>query len=144
MVGNNNPKDLYTVGQRGQKPYSVGGNGKSVGQASNGQLNGGDQDSPTGAKSAFKYSDDKPSTYKDIGDKNENSNFGGNVKDGVAKIPLGPNGEVKLEFGQKGDWSDSKMAMARRAAISDTAKTFSGRGSQYQSPVVDSYPIGKK
>lgn len=144
MVGNNSPKDIYTVGQKGQPKYSVGGtNPVSPGQAKNGKLSGGDQDGLVGSKSAFDYPKDNPSTYKDIGDRSEVGNFGGSGGSGVAKMPSDVGGELKLSFSEKGSYDLSKDAMARRKGMMDGLKQVSDRNSQFKSPVVDSYPMKK-
>lgn len=142
MVGTSQNKDVYKVGQSGKDKYFVGGGGKSPGRADNKSLT--DSNDPVvSSKSAFKYPYDTGSTYKDVGDSGENSNFGGGKVMGIQNDnATGVGGEIPLSYSEKGDWSDKKDAMARRAAMSSNAKDYSS--SQYNSPVVDAHPVKVK
>lgn len=142
MVGTSQSKDVYTVGQSGKDKYYVGGGGKSPGQASNKSLTSGN-DPVVSEKSAFSYPYDTASTYKDVGDRGDNSNFGGAVEKGIKSDGATRDaGELNLVYAEKGDWNVKKDAMARRAAQALNAKDYSS--SQYNSPVVDSYPVKVK
>lgn len=141
-VGSSQSKDRYVVGQNGKDKYYVGGGGKSPGQADNSSLTDGN-DPVVSSKSAFKYPYDSKETYKDVGDKNDNMNFGGAVESGIKSDGVTRDGgQLQLVYSEKGDWDVKKDAMARRAGRAVSDKEVGNRSSQFQSPVVDSYPIG--
>lgn len=145
MVGRKGGKDRYMVGYNESKSsaYKVGGGGSSVGQSSSEKLGGGDQASPAGAKSAFQYPDDKDSTYKDVGDKADNMNFGGSISSGAPSLKGSVAGDSQMSYTEKGDWSSSKDAMARRKAMMESSKKYMGADGQYNSPTVDLVQIKK-
>lgn len=142
-VGSSQSKDRYVVGQNGKDKYYVGGGGKSPGQAENKSLGSSDVDPVVGSKSAFNYPYTNDSTYKDVGDRGDNSNFGGAVEQGIKQDGVTRDGgQLQLVYAEKGDWDAKKDAMARRAAQAANAKDYSS--GQYHSPVVDSYPVSIK
>lgn len=140
FVGNKSGgKDRYMVGWNESKSnasaYKVG-NSKS-GPSQSSKSVGGDQDSVVGGKSAFSYSEPD---VKDPGDKSKNMNFGGEISNGIQSMKAtGPGGDVMLSYSEKGDWSDSKNAMARRKANMEAY----GKGDGYTSPTVDLVSIKK-
>lgn len=143
-VGSSQKKDRYMVGGNGKDRYYIGGGGKSPGQADNKKLGSGDQDPVVGSKSAFNYPDDGPKTYKDIGDRADNMNFGGSLENGIRSDGVTHDGgQLQLVYSAKGDWDAKKDAMARRAGMAFSNKEVGNRSSQYNSPVVDSYPMKK-
>lgn len=126
MVGSDQSKDRYVVGQNGKDKYMVGGGGKSPGQADNASLTDGN-DPVVSSKSAFSYPYDAKSTYKDVGATGDNSNFGGGQVLSVSKDPeMAAGGDKSLSFSETGDFSSKKDAMARRAAMASNAKDYSG------------------
>lgn len=142
MVGKDGGgKDRYKVGWNENKSqaYKVGGGAGSTPQATNASLGGGDQGSPTGAKSAFNYS---APNAADPGDKGENMNFGGANASGVGTDPTGVAGQDELNYSIKGDWNSSKDAMSRRKARMDGYRQISG-GGQYDTPTVDLVNVKK-
>lgn len=133
MVGRKPGSDKYMVGWNktaaNSNAYKVG-NSKS-GPSQSGKSVGGDQDSVVGGKSAFSYSE----PAKEIGDKSDNMNFGGGESGGVAKNPNKAGGEIDLVYSEKGSFSDSKDAMARRKARADASRDYMSSGDGYKSPV---------
>lgn len=145
MVGRGSKnKDRYQVGwnktAENSKAYKVGGNPTSVGQSENKTLGGGDQASPAGSKSAFSYSEMNTS---DVGDQSPNMNVGGSVSDGVMADPTQDGGQVELNYAEKGDWSTSKEAIARRKANADAAKRYYSQNAEYGSPTDDIISVKK-
>lgn len=134
MVGRKPGSDKYMVGWNktaaNSNAYRVGNSKSGPSQA--GKSVGGDQDSVVGGKSAFSYSD--PS-LKDLGDKSENMNFGGGESGGVAKNPNKAGGEIDLVYSEKGNFNESKDAMARRKARADASRDYMKSGDGYMSPV---------
>lgn len=140
-VGSAGGKDRYMVGWNGDNKsgYKVGGGGSSVGQASNKSLGGLGMDPVVGSKSAFSYKGEVDP--KDIGDKSDNMNFGGSSGSGMPANKQAAGGEIQLVYSEKGDYMASKDAIARRKAIADAGKNYSG--SKYDSPTVDLVNIKK-
>lgn len=133
VVGNGMAgKDKYTVGRDGKDKYMVGGGGQSPGQANNQAfVNYGSGDPVVESKSAFSY-DNSDAKAKDIGDKSENMNMGGQVKNGIQSLNgFNAAGDLKLTYDQSSDWDAKKNAMARRKGMMDA---MSGK-ENYDSPV---------
>lgn len=141
QVGSKGGKDRYMVGWNGdgKSGYKVGGGGSSVGQSSNKALGGGGMDPVVGSKSAFSYSGEIDP--KDVGDKSDNMNFGGSQSSGIPANKNSAGGEIQMTYSEKGDWSASKDAIARRKAMADSSRAMSG--SKYDSPTVDIVNIKK-
>lgn len=135
-------KDRYKVGWNESKSnaYKVGGGGSNPSQADNKNLGSGDQGSPAGQKSAFKYKD---IDTKDVGDSSENMNFGGSQASGAGEGPTGAGGQIELSYSQTGGFGESKDAMARRKARMEGYKQAMGAGAGYDSPTVDLVNIKK-
>lgn len=133
MVGKAGGKDRYMVGwNKGKEAaYKVGGGQKSGGSSAKGLPD--DQDPIVGSKSAFSHA---AKDTKDDGSASENMGFGGAVSMGASADPA-------LEYGEKGNWSDSKNAMAKRKARMDAYRQASDPGEKYDSPTVDLVSIKK-
>lgn len=133
MVGKGgSSKDRYMVGwnESKSKAYKVGGGSAGVSQGS--KALPGDQDPVVGSKSSFSHAE---KDTKDDGSESVNMGFGGQIASGVNKDANGAGGQIQLTYAEKGDWSDSKNAMAKRKAQMDAFKTL--QGDSYKSPTVD-------
>lgn len=134
-------KDRYMVGWNEAKAnsnaYKVGGGDGEPAPTSKGLP--GDQDPVVGSKSQFSHAD---KDTKDDGSESVNMGFGGQISSGPNTDPTGPGGQQQLTYAEKGEWSDSKNAMAKRKAQMDAYRQISGSG-QYESPTVDLVNIKK-
>lgn len=143
MVGSNNQKDRYAVGTYGQKDvYKVGGGGAAPGESDNKALVAfGAGDPVVESKSQFKYPYNTDATTKDIGDRGDNTNVSGAISNGIdnMKAQAGA-GEISLVYSEKGNWDESKDAMARRKELMDNKKRYFGNQSEYQTPTPDIVP----
>lgn len=134
-------KDQYKVGRDGKDKYMVGGGGSAVSQGNNSKfVNFGSGDPVVESKSQFDYPYNNESAVNDVGDRGDNSNFGGSVSNGINQQKINAGGEIKLEYPQDEEWSVKKDAMARRKGLMESMRDVSGGSSQYNSPVVDGYP----